>query len=183
MPSPPESGLPTTLLLREVPAHAGTAGTELLAPALAGALRETPAARCRMYVLADLAGPAAAPPAAAVLVETESAARRARLRALAVAPPYRRRGFGRRLLADLLTELRADGVRRVHYREDAEDCGVSALLRSAGFTCEEGGPGGPRQPGAPNPHELRETGGLEVTYQYDEAETGPLAIVWLVREL
>ncbi|MER7504784.1 GNAT family N-acetyltransferase [Nonomuraea pusilla] len=122
----------STLLLREVPAHLGAAPALLRSPLLV-ALREVPAARCRLYVLADVAAPAAAPPVAAALVEVGEPAsgRSALLRALAVEPGHRRRGLGRRLLADVLTELRADGVRALRCRADP---GLAGLLERAGFT-------------------------------------------------
>ncbi|MEV4455154.1 GNAT family N-acetyltransferase [Microbispora sp. NPDC049633] len=187
-----------TLLLREVPAHPGAPGAGLIGPALEEALRVVPAARCRLYVLTDLALPAAAAPLAAALLETallettliETAAHRettaqrettappesgvpghvprwALLHALAVAAPHRGRGLGRRLLDDLLMELRADGVRAVWFLSGPGDEGVCALLRSAGFT-DGAGPGFPRE--------------NERTYGYHEPEIRPWA-AWLVREL
>ncbi|WP_182906749.1 hypothetical protein [Microbispora sp. H13382] len=175
-----------TLLLREVPAHAGAPGARVIGPALEEALRVLPAARCRLYVLTDLALPAAAAPLAAALLETalfETALldtgapaetgvpghvpRWALLRALAVAAPHRGRGLDRRLLDDLLMELRADGVRAVWFLPRPGDEDVSALLRSAGFT-DGTGPGFPR--------------GNERTYGYHEPEIRPWA-AWLVREL
>lgn len=115
-------------------------GAGLLSPVLAALPRQDPAAQRRMYVLAEMAGPATAPPVAAALVETEPAGYLARLRALVVASPYRGRGFGRRLLGDLLSELRAEGVRRVRYQPEPEDGELRALLLSAGFIGEPTGP-------------------------------------------
>ncbi|MEU8267388.1 hypothetical protein AB0B89_09480 [Sphaerisporangium sp. NPDC049002] len=160
MSSPSEFRPPSTLLLREVPAHTGTAGGQILAPVLTAALREASAVRCRVYVLSDLAGPAAAPPLAAALVETDPAAHRARLRALTVIGPYRGLGLERRLLGELLTELRAAGVRQVCYRAEPGAGDLPALLRSSGFTGDERTP-----------------------CQYDEPGIGPLAVTWLIREL
>ncbi|GII05637.1 GNAT family N-acetyltransferase [Planobispora takensis] len=223
-PLPPEP--PSTLLLREVPAHAGTAGAGLLGPVFDEVLREVSAARCRMYVLVDLAGPLSAPPVAAALVamgpgggepdagggagpertgaertraertrtERTRTERTARLRALAVSTPYRGRGLARRLLGDLLTELRADGVRRVRCLapsgngdpSPSENGGLPALLAAAGFTRE---PVGAAAESPASTWENRAGGraartvGTQVTYQYDEPESGPPGIVWLVREL
>ncbi|GIH74975.1 hypothetical protein Plo01_14040 [Planobispora longispora] len=145
------------------------AGARLLGPALTSALGEVSAARCRMYVLADLGGPAEAPPLAAALVQTGRTAPLARLRALAVAAPYRARGLGRRLLGDLLTELRADGIRRVHYLATPGDDGMRALLRAAEFT-----------PVAVAAEETRDT---SWTYQYDMGSFDSPAIIWFGREL
>ncbi len=145
MSPPPEFRPSSTLLLREVPAYAGTVRTGMLAQALADVLCEASIARCRVYALVDLARPAGAPPLAEALVETDQSGAVARLRALTVAPPYRGRGLGRRMLGDLLTELRAGGVRRVRYRAEsagdgragAPGCAVPPLLRSAGFHRED----------------------------------------------
>ncbi|MEU6413103.1 GNAT family N-acetyltransferase [Microbispora sp. NPDC046933] len=153
-----------------MPAHAGAPGARIIGPALERALRETPAARCRLYVLTDLARPAAAAPLAAALLETGAprhVPRWALLHALAVAVPYRRRGLGRRLLDDLLMELRADGVRAVWFLPGPRDDGVRDLLKSAGFT-----DGSDRGFSPEN----------ERTYGYDEPEIRPWA-AWLVREL
>ncbi|MGI5155923.1 GNAT family N-acetyltransferase [Microbispora sp. CA-102843] len=161
---------PGTLLLREVPAHTGAPGAGIIGPALQHALRETPAARCRLYVLTDLARPAAAAPLAAALLETGAprhVPRWALLHALAVAVPHRGRGLGRRLLDDLLMELRADGVRAVWFLPGPGDDGLRALLESAGFRDET------------NRGFSREN---ERTYGYDEPEIRPWA-VWLFREL
>ncbi|MEN3534312.1 GNAT family N-acetyltransferase [Microbispora sp. ZYX-F-249] len=198
-----------TLLLREVPAHPGAPGARVIGPALEEALRVVPAARCRLYVLTDLALPSGAAPLAAALLETalletalpeagtlpesvlpESGAQRestgapetgtrrqtgvpghvprsALLHALAVAAPHHGRGLGRRLLDDLLMELRADGVRAVWFLPGPGDEGVCALLRSAGFTDGTGS-------GLPPENER--------TYGYHEPEIRPWA-AWLVREL
>ncbi|MBO4273448.1 hypothetical protein [Microbispora triticiradicis] len=188
---------PSTLLLREVAAHAGAPGAEILGPALPIALREVPPARCRLYVLADLADPAAAAPLAAALLETAEPSRArsggsaaagggrwALLRALTVAPPDRGHGslvrrLLDRLLDDLLMELRADGIRAVVFRagcgdtpgdgtgSGTGDAAVRALLEDAGFTERTGHPF---------------TGGNHRTSEYDEPEIR-LRAVWLVREL
>ncbi|MCC5581987.1 GNAT family N-acetyltransferase [Microtetraspora sp. AC03309] len=175
MPSPSEF----VLLLREIPVHPHLEESTLLAAAVADAAAEVSPARCRMYVLADIGRPAASPPLAAALVETERTGRLAWIRALAVAEPFRRRGLGRRLLADLLTELRADGVREVGCavargteREQVaagQDLPVLALLRGAGF--------GPPLPG---------TGERWRAFSYDSQETRRIATdaaVLLTREL
>ncbi|KAA9380786.1 hypothetical protein F5972_06715 [Microbispora cellulosiformans] len=213
-PCPGEQGgrrPPSTLLLREVPAHAGAPGAEILGPALPLALREVPSARCRVYVLADLAGPAAAAPLAAALLETAEPScarisgrdttgdavgdtagdgRWALLRALAVAPPDRDGALGgglvRRLLDDLLMELRADGIRAVVFRTRTGDgtrdgtgdgpesgfgdAAMRALLEDAGFAERIERTGHPF------------TGEDHRTSEYDEPEIR-LGAVWLVREL
>ncbi len=161
---------PGTLLLREVPAHPGAPGARIIGPALEHVLREAPAARCRLYVLTDLGRPAGAAPLAAALLET-GAPRHvpewALLHALTVAVPHRGRGLGRRLLDDLLMELRADGVRAVWFLPGAGDDGLRALLESAGFRDDT-------ERGLSRENER--------TYRYDEPEIRPWA-AWLSREL
>jgi hypothetical protein len=115
-----------TLLLKEVPIHAGAQDAALLGDALRAA-----SARCRLYVLADLAAPPGEPVAGAALVEIESVSRCALLVAAGVTAPFRE--LGTRLIDDLLTELRAEGVRWVGHRVENGDTRVAALLRAAGF--------------------------------------------------
>ncbi|MEU8198758.1 hypothetical protein AB0C10_33745 [Microbispora amethystogenes] len=239
-PCPDEQGgrrPPSTLLLREVPAHAGAPGAEILGPALPLALREVPPARCRVYVLADLAGPAAAAPLAAALLETAEPpcartggsdttgdtvgdavgdavgdtagdGRWALLRALAVAPPDRDGTLGgglvRRLLDDLLMELRADGIRAVVFRtgpgtgtHDGTGDGTGAD-DSTGYGTGADAGGGPESGlgGTAMRALLVDAGFAERiertghpftgedhrTSEYDEPEIR-LGAVWLVREL
>ncbi|WP_143734202.1 hypothetical protein [Microbispora rosea] len=165
---------PGTLLLREVPAHPGAPGAGIIGPALEHVLREVPAARCRLYVLTDLARPAGAAPLAAALLETgapRQVPQSALLHVLAVAEPCLGRGpgqgLGRRLLDDLLMELRADGVRAVWFLPGPRDDGLRSLLGNAGFRA------------ATNRGFSREN---ERTYGYDEPEIRPWA-TWLFREL
>ncbi len=99
------------MLLREVPARAGSPGAALLADALAGS-----SARCRLYVLSDLAAAPDAPPLAAALVEIEGHG--AILVRASVGTP--RTGLRARLFTDLRAELRACGVRTFKYESDAE---------------------------------------------------------------
>ena len=55
--------------------------------------------------------------------------------ALAVDPAFRRRGFGRSLLATVLREARYDGaVREVRLVSDPDDLPSAALFRQARFT-------------------------------------------------
>ncbi|TLP52366.1 hypothetical protein [Microbispora triticiradicis] len=191
---------PSTLLLREVAAHAGAPGAEILGPALPLALREVPPARCRLYVLADLADPAAAAPLAAALLETAEPSRArsgggdaagggrwALLRALTVAPPERGHVCGGglvrrlldRLLDDLLMELRADGIRSVVYQA------VPGAIPGDGTGNGTGGAavralledaGFTERTGPPFAGENHRTS------EYDEPEIR-LRAVWLVREL
>ncbi|MER6172242.1 GNAT family N-acetyltransferase [Streptosporangium sp. NPDC001681] len=163
MSSPLESQPSSTLLLREILAYAGATGPDLLDEALAEALSEVSVARCRAYVLVDLARPVNDPPVAGALVEVGQPARDARLRALVVALPHRGRGLGRRLLGDLLTEMRADGVQQVRYRVAAADPGTFSLLGSSGFVAAD------RTPIA--------------ACRYDGPAIEALAVAWLVREL
>ncbi|MBB2909078.1 ribosomal protein S18 acetylase RimI-like enzyme [Streptosporangium becharense] len=163
MSSPSEPRRFSTLLLREVPAHVGMRGSGMLGAALAGALAEVSVARCRAYLLVDLARPAGDPPLAGAIVQVGPPAHEARLRALTVDPVHRGRGLGRRLLGDVLRELCADGVRRVRYRVAPEETGMPALLRSAGFFAED------EKNIAP--------------CRYDDSAIEGLAVAWLTREL
>ncbi|GIH46947.1 hypothetical protein SAMN05421833_106283 [Microbispora rosea] len=157
-----------------MPAHPGAPGAGIIGPALEHVLREVPAARCRLYVLTDLARPAGAAPLAAALLETgapRQVPQSALLHVLAVAEPCLGRGpgqgLGRRLLDDLLMELRADGVRAVWFLPGPRDDGLRSLLGNAGFRA------------ATNRGFSREN---ERTYGYDEPEIRPWA-TWLFREL
>ncbi|NRQ40028.1 hypothetical protein HII36_50625 [Nonomuraea sp. NN258] len=123
-----------TLLLKEVPVHAGAPGAALLGDALLAA-----SARCRLYVLADLAGPPGAPALGAALVEIEPSGREALLVAGGVAPGAAA-GLGARLIGDLLTELRAEGVRHVGHPASAGATALTSLLRAAGFAEAPYGP-------------------------------------------
>ncbi|GAA2867355.1 hypothetical protein GCM10010517_26920 [Streptosporangium fragile] len=163
MSSPPESQPSGMLLLREIPALPGGWASAMFGMVLAETLAEVSVARCRLYVLVDLVRPAADPPVAGALVEMGPPAREARLRALSVDRAHRGRGLDRRLLGDLLTELRADGVQRVRYRVVGTDTAVCTLLRSAGFVLEDENPA--------------------VTCRYDGAAIEAPAVAWLMREL
>lgn len=112
----PSSEFPT-LLLRETPVHAGAQGLALLGDAARAA-----SARCRLYVLADLAAAPGSPPLGAALVEIEPSGRSAVLVAAAVVLPNPE--LRARLVGDLLTELRAEGVRTVRYRGELEPGGA-----------------------------------------------------------
>ncbi|RGA04719.1 hypothetical protein DI270_012135, partial [Microbispora triticiradicis] len=168
------------------------------------ALREVPPARCRLYVLADLADPAAAAPLAAALLETAEPSRArsgggdaagggrwALLRALTVAPPDRGHVCGGglvrrlldRLLDDLLMELRADGIRSVVFQAVPGD--VPGAIPGDGTGNGTGGAavralledaGFTERTGPPFAGENHRTS------EYDEPEIR-LRAVWLVREL
>jgi GNAT superfamily N-acetyltransferase len=97
-----------------------------------------------VVVLSDLTLPPSAPPFAAAAFRIDYPARTARLIAIGVLEPWRRRGLGRRLLAGTSTLLRAEGVDRVDARAHPGTAG-SSLLISAGFaachyTAHAGGP-------------------------------------------
>jgi [ribosomal protein S18]-alanine N-acetyltransferase len=55
---------------------------------------------------------------------------------LAVAPPIRRRGVGRRLLSALIGELRGRGARAITLEVRAGNLGAVSLYRGAGFAVE-----------------------------------------------
>jgi len=83
-----------------------------------------------VFVLSDVAGPVTAPPLAAVAFDIGT--RSARLVALGVLTPLRRRGVGRRLMAGAMTSLQSEGVELV---EAAVDTGTpaAAFLAAIGF--------------------------------------------------
>jgi N-acetylglutamate synthase-like GNAT family acetyltransferase len=78
---------------------------------------------------ADLVGVAATHPSGRGVVELD---------ALAVPAPVRRRGYGRRLLAEVVNRARADGAERLLVRLPAGS-GVQGLLSAAGFRADEAG--------------------------------------------
>ena len=96
-----------------------------------------------VFVLADLTLPLSAPPVAVAAFRYDRAAGTAQLVGVGVLAPWRRRGLGRRLLAGILTLLRAEGFERVYAYTGSVGAGAS-LLASAGFADD----GGAAQAGA-----------------------------------
>jgi N-acetylglutamate synthase-like GNAT family acetyltransferase len=90
-----------------------------------------------VFVLADLTLPLSAPPVAVAAFRYDRAGRTAQLVGLGVLAPWRRRGLGRRLLAGILTLLRAEGFERVYACTGSVGAGAS-LLASAGFAGDGG---------------------------------------------
>jgi len=90
-----------------------------------------------VFVLADLTLPLSAPPVAVAAFRYDRAAGTAQLVGVGVLAPWRRRGLGRRLLAGILTWLRAEGFKRVYACTESVGAGAS-LLASAGFA-DDGG--------------------------------------------
>jgi GNAT superfamily N-acetyltransferase len=78
---------------------------------------------------ADLLGVAATHTSAAGVVELD---------VLVVPAAARRRGYGRRLLAEVINRVRAEGAQRLVSRVPA-DSGAQALLVAAGFRADEAG--------------------------------------------
>lgn len=90
-----------------------------------------------VFVLADLTLPLSAPPVAVAAFRYDRAGRTAQLVGVGVLAPWRRRGLGRRLLAGILTLLRAEGFERVYACTGSAGAGAS-LLASAGFAGDSG---------------------------------------------
>jgi N-acetylglutamate synthase-like GNAT family acetyltransferase len=90
-----------------------------------------------VFVLADLTRPLSAQPVAAAAFRYDRAAGTAQLIGVGVLTPWRRRGLGRRLLAGILTLLRAEGFERVYAYTGSVGAGAS-LLASAGFGSDSG---------------------------------------------
>lgn len=65
------------------------------------------------------------------------------LEELWVRPPVRGRGLGRALLEAAVEHARARGADRIELNTSTDDVAARALYESAGFSNEEGGPGGP----------------------------------------
>ena len=63
----------------------------------------------------------------------QRAADAAEILSVAVAPVAQRKGLGRRLVEQLLADLRADGVARVHLEVRASNAAALGLYRSLGF--------------------------------------------------
>ena len=93
--------------------------------------------QCGVFVLADLTRPLSARPVAAAAFRYDRAAGTAQLVGVGVLAPWRRRGLGRRLLAGILTLLRAEGFERVYAYTGSVGAGAS-LLASAGFARDGG---------------------------------------------
>lgn len=67
----------------------------------------------------------------------------ATLEELWVRPAARGRGLGRALLEAAMAHARQRGADRIELNTSTDDAAARALYGSAGFTNEEGGPGGP----------------------------------------
>jgi ribosomal protein S18 acetylase RimI-like enzyme len=67
----------------------------------------------------------------------------ATLEELWVRPAARGRGLGRELLESAMAHARRLGATRIELNTSTDDVAARALYASAGFTNEEGGPGGP----------------------------------------
>ena len=85
-----------------------------------------------VLVLADAAAPVSVPPIAAAVFDLDRPVRLARLVALGVATPLRRRGLGRRLFDGAAILLRAQGVERVAVSVPPGGT-ASAFLAALGF--------------------------------------------------
>ncbi|MFC8428958.1 GNAT family N-acetyltransferase [Streptomyces sp. NPDC057253] len=57
---------------------------------------------------------------------------------LCVAPDRQRRGLGRRLMLEVLRQLRQEGIREVRLTVEPDNVAAVALYRSLGFTAEQG---------------------------------------------
>ena len=131
--------LPTTLLVRRA-SPPGTASL-LTAAGLSGDVVANLAARGGVFVLGDVSQPPSTPPLAAIAVRLDRDDR-AVVAGVAVDVTVRRRGLARRLLADTITLLQADGV-LVLEAVASPSTPAASLLRSAGFEAAGRYPDGP----------------------------------------
>jgi GNAT superfamily N-acetyltransferase len=119
---------PSTLLLRMVaPEHAGAARRMLDEAA------PVPREAFRIATLADVSSDSSMAPLAAAVVHHRPGEPTAWIARLVVSMPFRRRGLGRRLLADISRALQAEGAQRLWIQAGDGDPAVRALLAGAGF--------------------------------------------------
>jgi GNAT superfamily N-acetyltransferase len=127
---------PNTLLFRRLAPEDAQGALRLLEISWPAANRLGPAA---VYTLADVTSDPAAAPFAACVVARDPHAPRAWIVWFVVAVPFRGRGLARRLVAETVTALRADGIRRVLVRATDPD-GLLRLLLRAGVISHAGPP-------------------------------------------
>ncbi len=122
----------TTLLLRRLPPDGLSPAIALLAAGGAapeGLWRSGHGGS--VFALVDVATDSAARPLAAAVVRDPDERGVAELVALVVDPAHRGQGLGRRVLSDIVDDLRAHGVRRVRASPGAAE--MAGLYLRAGF--------------------------------------------------
>ena len=132
--NPPPIQPPATLLTRRAVEPDLPGAAALLATAGLPVEASRRAAESRLlFVLDEVACAPSEPPLAALAARVDPHSRDGRIIGFVVAPSCRGRGFGRRLLTDVITLLRAEGVASLSAAVDA-GTPADALLGSLGFT-------------------------------------------------
>ncbi|MGB2571825.1 GNAT family N-acetyltransferase [Micromonospora citrea] len=144
----------STLLLRTHEPGQAAAALGMLDRCLGG-IRPIPPTGVRVVTLSDVSSDGSQAPAAACLLIHRLGEPSAWVPAFAVDVPFRRRGLGRRLLADLCRALRADGARELFVRITGDCPGPATWLAAHGFTAATGPP-----PGRHNIAATRQDGSL-----------------------
>ncbi len=121
-----------SLLVRRIGPDAVGRGPDMLSSAL-----HPFAAAGGLFVLADLAWDPTRQPLAVAAFSLDRPSRRARLQAVVVAGPHRRRGLGSRLLTGAGVVLSADGFEIIEAEAGPGDP-TRRLLRRIGFEEVEG---------------------------------------------
>lgn len=123
---------PSTLLLRMVRPERAAAALGMLHES--DPVPEVPAVGSfRVATLSDVSSDSSMPPLAACVVYHESGDPAAWMSRFAVSIPFRRRGLGRRLLAELSRALQAEGAQRLWTPVSVGHPAAYALLAGAGF--------------------------------------------------
>ncbi|MEU5727251.1 GNAT family N-acetyltransferase [Micromonospora sp. NPDC047738] len=122
---------PSTLLLRMVRPEQAAAALRMLHES--DPASEVPAVGFRVATLSDVSSDPSVAPLAACVVHHQPNDPTAWLGRFAVSVPFRRRGLGRRLLAELSRVLQAEGAQRLWVHLGADQPAVRALLAGAGF--------------------------------------------------
>ncbi|MFU8872851.1 GNAT family N-acetyltransferase [Micromonospora sp. SL4-19] len=123
---------PSTLLLRMVGPERAAAALRMLDECLPAAVAPT-AGDFRVATLSDVSSDTSMAPLAACVVHHQLIEPAAWIARFAVSLPFRRRGLGRRLLAELSRALQAEGAQRLWIRASDKHPAVHALLAGTGF--------------------------------------------------
>lgn len=123
---------PSTLLLRMVQPERAAAASRMLYEVDA-ATDVKAVGSFRVATLSDVSSDSSVAPLAACIVYHQRNEPTAWMARFAVSLPFRRRGLGRRLLAELSRALQAEGAQRLWTRTSTDHPAVAALLLGAGF--------------------------------------------------